>query len=118
MTRPLNRHEASFIEGVAKRLAGNLRDSLLRDLASAFVQEETADGSRITFGINGYERPPYEGQQSYGIEGKLTDKDGASVSVDLFSDQNGRLLELELVRWGHGNLQEPDWTSLSHVFPA
>jgi hypothetical protein len=39
--------------------------------------------------------------------------DGTSVSVDLFADENNRLLEMELIRWGNGNLQKPDWATLS-----
>lgn len=30
----------------------------------------------------------------------------------LFADQNGRLLELELIRWGDGDLIDPDWKTL------
>lgn len=113
MKRALNVYEAAVIRKVADRLPEHDRAQLLKDLMHAFVEEELADGSRITFGIDSYVRPPYRGQHSFGVEGTLNDKDGASISVDLFADENGRLLELELIRWGHGDLIDPDWQSLS-----
>jgi len=113
MKRPLRPHETRLIRAVAQKLADNEARQLLEDSEQAYVLEEFADGSRITFGINGYIRPPYKGQRSYGIEYTLQDKDGAEVSVDIFSDQNGRLLEIELVRWGHGPLISPNWKSIT-----
>jgi len=47
------------------------------------------------------------------VQGELRDKDGARLSFDLFADENGHLLELELVRWGEGDLIEPDWSALA-----
>jgi hypothetical protein len=95
------------------RLPKDKQAVLLDDLVNASVQEENEDCSRIIFNICGYVRPQYRGQHSYGIEGSLQDMDGTSVSVDLFADENNRLLEMELIRWGNGNLQKPDWATLS-----
>jgi len=33
----------------------------------------------------------------------MKDKDGATVGWDVYEDQNGRLLELSLIRYGPGN---------------
>lgn len=113
MKRALNVYEAAVIREVAERLSQNDGAQLLKDLAHAFVEEESSDGSRVIFGIDGYVRPPYRGQHSYGVDGSLQDKDGASITVILCADENGRLFELELIRWGHRDLIAPDWQSLS-----
>ncbi|WGS87484.1 hypothetical protein [Methylomonas sp. UP202] len=112
MKRLLNACEKTMIKKVAERLSERDGAQLLEDLARAFVAAETSDRSRVTFGIYGYVRPPYRGQRSFGVEGMLKDNDGTDVSVDLFADDNGRLLELELIRWGHGDLIKPDWHTL------
>lgn len=113
MKRALNTNEEVVIRKVAERLAEHHGVQLLNDLSHAFVAEESSDGSRVTFGIDGYVRPSYRGQHSFGVEGRLQDKDRADISLDLFADQNGRLLELELIRWGYGELIKPDWSTLS-----
>ncbi|MFA6094297.1 MAG: hypothetical protein WC757_00170 [Candidatus Paceibacterota bacterium] len=105
-----------MISTVTDQLSEQERLQLEEDYARAFVAEETSDGSRIIFGIEGYVRPEYQGQKSFGFEWTLKDKDGTSISVDLFKDENGRLLELELIRWGNGSLIEPDWSSLASIF--
>lgn len=42
----------------------------------------------------------------------MLDADGAEISVVLYADENGRLLELEYVRWGGGALLDPQVDSL------
>ena len=71
------------------------------------------DGGRVMFEIEGYSRPRYRGQHSFGVPGKLYDADGTELAFDLFADEFGRLLELEIVRWGEGGLVAPDWKSLT-----
>ena len=68
--------------------------------------------SRITFMIAGYERPAYQGQHPFRVEGKVQDRDGSEISVLLYADENGRLLELELVRFDEGEVIEPDWSTM------
>jgi hypothetical protein len=70
------------------------------------------DGSRITFTIVGYQRPVYKGQHPFRVEGKVQDQDGSELSVLLHADENGRLLELELVRFDKGEVIAPDWSTL------
>lgn len=115
MKRLLNHNERLLISKIIERLSGQDRLQLEEDFTRAFVAEETSDGSRVIFGIEGYARPPYHGQKSFGIEWVLKDKDGADISMDLFKDENDRLLELELIRWGNGPLIEPDWKTLSQL---
>lgn len=110
--RPLTQEERDLIARIAERLGGSEGKRLLADLESASATTATADGSRILFEISGYERPPYRGQHPYGVEGKMLDRDGTELSVLLHADENGRLLELEFVRWGQGDLIAPDWGTL------
>ena len=112
MKRPLTEIEIGLIRQVAERLPRHKQEQLLDDLAHAQAEPATSDGSRTTFDISGYQRPPYRGQHSFGVEGELRDRDGAKLSFDVFADENGRLLELEIVRWGDGNLIDPDWSTL------
>jgi hypothetical protein len=104
MKRALNVYEAAVTRKVAERLPGHDGAQLLNDLVHACVEEESSDGSRVIFGIDGYVRPSYRGQHSFGVEGTLQDKDGASITVILYADENGRLFELELIRWGMATL--------------
>ena len=108
----MNMREISHIEkGLIGRFADKLpdleRQQLLADLEKASVQNETRDASSIIFQIAGYNRPPYQGQHSFGPEGRMLDQDGAELSVCLYADENGHLLELELIRWGSGDLLGP-----------
>jgi Domain of unknown function (DUF6984) len=59
-----------------------------------------------------HQRPKYEGQHSFGVEGKVWDQDGTQISIDLYADQNDRLLELEALREAPGNIISPDWDSI------
>jgi hypothetical protein len=112
MKRSLTEIEKSIIRQIAERLPFNKQHQLLDDLSRSQAEPVTPDGARIVFHISGYQRPPYRGQHSFGVEGELQDKDGAKLSLDLFADENDRLLELELIRWGEGDLIEPDWRTL------
>lgn len=64
------------------------------------------------FEIAGYKRPMYRGQHPFGVEGRMLDSDGVEVSVLLHVDENGRLLELELIRWDSKDLLGPRWETL------
>ncbi|WP_162579839.1 DUF6984 family protein [Variovorax sp. PBS-H4] len=58
-------------------------------------------------------RPPHRGQHPFGVEGRMLDSDGTKLSVLLHADENGRLLELEFIRWDSGDLLGPRWETLS-----
>lgn len=110
--RPLSRHEKNLIERFAEKLDSVKEQQLLADVASATADSVNADGSRIEFAIADYERPPYRGQHSFGVEGRMLDQDNAELSVCLYADENGRLLELEFVRWDSIKLLGPQWDTL------
>jgi len=112
MKRQLTNAELDVIRLMAEKLRPDRQRRLLADLGLATAEAATQDGSRIIFDISGYQRPPYRGQHSFGVEGELLDKDGAKLSLDLYADENDRLLELEIIRWGEGNLIDPDWETL------
>jgi hypothetical protein len=112
MKRPLTSEERDLIARIAEKLGGSEGAQLLADSKNASAMSGTADSSRVLFEIPGYERPAYKGQHPYGVEGKMLDQDGAELSVLLHADENGRLFELEFIRWGEGNLIAPDWSTL------
>ena len=111
--RALTTMEKFAVEHVANRLDAASRVRLLEDLSHATAHSALPDGARVVFDIAGYQRPPYKGQRSFGVTGELLDRDGAKLSFDLYCDENGRLLELELIRWQGGDILEPDWSTLN-----
>jgi len=42
----------------------------------------------------------------------LLDRDGTKVTILLHADENGRLFEMELIRWDEQPLVAPDWRTL------
>jgi len=112
MMRSLTECERNVIRAIADFLPLENQRRLLVDLELATAHSVLPDNSVIKFSIAGYDRPPYAGQHSFGVEGELLDRDGTRVGLLLFADQNGRLLELELIRWGDGDLIDPDWKTL------
>lgn len=110
--RPLTQEERVLVTKFANRLDESERTQLLEDLKNASVVRVVSGGSRVVFYINGYERPPYHGQHPFGVEGRMLDSDGAELSVLLYADENGRLLELEFIRWDMNDLLGPCWETL------
>lgn len=113
--RILSDEETNLITHFANRLDTAERMQLLSDIAMASAEAVTPDGSRIKFEIAGYQRPPYRGQHPYGVEARMLDTDGAELSVLLHADKNGRLLELEFIRWDSNSLIAPRWETLKEI---
>lgn len=111
MNRKVSTEEETAIRQVAARLPSDQQLQLLEDVSKSSARSETPDGSRVRFDIDGYNRPEYRGQHSFGVQGELLDQDGSRLSFDLFADENNRLLELEIVRWDDGPLN-PVWSTL------
>jgi hypothetical protein len=112
--RELTDTEKLVIARIADMLPdGECRLKLLADTANATATTESlvAGSARIIFHIAGYQRPTYAGQHSFGVEGKLSDKDGAELYVDLYADPNDHLLELEIIRRDQGRIPGPNWSS-------
>jgi hypothetical protein len=49
------------------------------------------------------------------IDALVLDADGAKLSVVLAEDENGRLYELQLIRYAQGAVLGPDWTTLRQL---
>lgn len=62
--------EKMLIRLVAERLLQAVSRQLLAELKNAEVTPTLSDGSRGAFSINGYARPSYHGQRSFGVEGE------------------------------------------------
>jgi hypothetical protein len=93
------------------------RTQLLLDIQNSTVEDVVPDGSMLTFHIAGYERPQphgrdtFRGSDRFPVEGFVVDADGSDIDVLIFSDKNGRILELELVKHVGGSLLAPNWKS-------
>ncbi|WP_157006715.1 DUF6984 family protein [Luteibacter yeojuensis] len=93
------------------------REQLMSDLEHCFVEEASPDGSRVVFHIDGYQRPPYRGQDAFRgkdhfpLEGTVKDSDGTDMDMAIYLDKNNRLLEFELVKHAVGPIGKPDWLS-------
>lgn len=113
MKRKLISLELEAIRSLASVLMAPERDQLMHDINQADVEEVTPDGSRIQFHIDGYARPAYRGQHLFASEGTVRDGDGARVDVVLHADENNRVLELELIKWGEAPIVGVDWSSFA-----
>jgi hypothetical protein len=111
--RVVSGEERTLIALLAEKLDEVRRRQLLADLAAAEAEDAVDDRSRVIFHIGGYHRPPYRGQHPFPVDATLLDADGANISVVLYADENGRLLELEFIRNGEGDLLGPDWKTLT-----
>ena len=93
------------------------RDQLLLDIQNCTVEDMVPDSSMLRFHIPGYERPPqlgrdtFRGKDRFPVEGSITDADGGEMDVLIFSDQNSRVLELELITHAVGPVVGPDWNN-------
>ena len=112
--RPLNANEIRIIKGFAEQVSKEDQRQILCDLAELSVRSATEDGEVIAFEIEGYQRPPYSGQRDLDVDARVLDSDGAVIGIVLYTDQNGRLFELEYIRWDFQNIRDPQW----HTFIA
>lgn len=110
--RELKEHERSLIRDFALHLSGSERDVLLKDLSLAKVGSSHSDEECLIFFLEGHSRAGSRGQHLYSVEAKTTDSDGEEVSILLYADEFGRLLELELIRWADGPILGLRWDSV------
>ena len=110
--RTLTTVERQVIWAIADELGSADRAQLLADVENATARTVARDGSLIEFDIAGYTRPAFLGQRPLDVEGRVRDSDGVELEVLLHTDHNGRLLELELVRYEKGDVIAPDWSTL------
>lgn len=109
---PLSDEEKNFLVQLVEKLDKAKHARLLKDVAIASVGSETVDRSRVIFDLAGYKRPQYRGQRALGVEARMRDADDAELSVLLHADENGRLFELEFIRWDSRNVLGPKWDTL------
>ncbi len=95
----------------AEKLPDRQRAQIIADLAHATAEPLNDDSSIVRFEIAGYQRAPSIGRH-VSVDGVAKDGDGAHLNVILFTDQNDRLYELEIVRFENGKIVGPDWTTL------
>src|SRR5215475_5100474 len=97
--RLLSAAEVSVIRWFAERVEEPLRQTLLTDLITARV-EEIHDGQlTLCFEIEGYTRPQYRLERPFAVDAAALDADGAPLAVVLSADENGRLFELQIIRF-------------------
>jgi hypothetical protein len=110
--RPLTENERMLVSRMAEKLPDNKRTQIMSDLERAKAESLNDDESIIRFDIAGYQHPTSIGRIII-ADGMAKDKDGADLEVILFTDSDGRLYELEIVRFEEGGLVAPDWATLA-----
>lgn len=113
MTRQLTEEERVAVCRLAESLPEPSRVRIIADLKHATVAAMNDAGTIIRFEIPGYEHPLKSGGKIK-VDAKMKDRDGAQLDVILFTDENDRLYELELVRFAEGAVIGPDWDTLSY----
>jgi hypothetical protein len=115
--RPLSQVAKDVVRWFGYRLDASEREQLMGDLDNATSEIVEPDGSAIRFDLNGYTHPPYGGERRLPIDAVVLDADGCALSVVLSLDENDRLYELRLIRYEHGDVIDPDWTTLRLLRP-
>ena len=110
--RPPTASEISVIRWFAERTGESQCQSLLRDLEKATVEELRNEQLALRFEINGYIAPPDRYERPLSVHAAVLDSDGATLDVELLTDQNGRLAGLDVFRYEEGPVRGPDWTTL------
>lgn len=111
MKRSLTETENMLVTRMAGKLPDRQRAQIIADLARATAEPLNDDSSIVRFEIDGYQRVPSIGRHT-SVDGVAKDGDGAQLNVILFTDQNDRLYELEIVRFESGAIVGPDWKTL------
>ena len=110
--RPPTTSEIAVIRWFAERMDESQRRSLLNDLDNATVEETHDEQLALRFEIEGYVAPTDLYERPLPIHAAVLDMDGATLDVELLTDQNGRLARLDVFRYEQGPVQGPDWTTL------
>ena len=110
--RQLTPNERFVVRWFAKQVNEPERRGLLNDLENATAEDINDEQLTVRFTIEGYVPPSYQTQRPLQIGAVVLDEDGAKLSVDLLTDQNGRLFGLDVLRFENGPVLAPDWTTL------
>lgn len=72
-----------------------------------------ANGSFVYIDLDGVRRSSgHLGVREYPVCGNLRDTANGPVRACLWMDRRGRLCELELIFWGDGSSDKPDWSTV------
>ncbi len=115
--RPPTVMERNVVRWFAERVDEHQRQSLLSDLDHASAEEIQDEQLTIRFDIEGYTRPPYRGECPLPIDAMVLDADGEHLAVILSADENGRLFELQVIRFERGPVLRPEWATLRQLAP-
>lgn len=110
--KQLTVEEKKLLYQFAAKMNAEQSAHLKNDIEKLSVVSRAPDNSTIVFDIQQYTRPTYKGQHQYPIEARMQDEDGTEITVVLYADENGRVLELEFIRWDEAALMKPNWESL------
>jgi uncharacterized protein DUF6984 len=115
--RPLIAVERKVVGWFAQRVDETQRRDLLADLDKAMAEEIRDEHLTIRFHIDGYTRPPYRFERPL-PSAPVLDADGAKLDVTVSLDENGRLFELQIIRFDPGPVLGPDWSTLRVYEPG
>jgi hypothetical protein len=116
MRRPSDGERECIVKMASAFASEEDRIQLLTDIESATI-EVSPDGAILEFHVEGYIRPPYDGQSmfkgkdGFPVDGFVADNDGEETEVLLFGDGNHRLLELELLKPSGRPVLDPQWVT-------
>lgn len=100
-----------MLETIASWLPPQERERLIDDV-HCVTATHRVNNATLAFDLSGYTRPPYSGQSPYSVEAAAVDEDGADLTIIAYKDKNGRLLELETIRWDGAEVCRPDVSSM------
>lgn len=116
MVKNLKIGELNSLTMIVNALDDRIRCSILKDIATSIARPLRPDRSIIEFDISGYIRPESRlGQKPLPVEGEVYDSDGQKLTVVVYSDSNGRLFEMEIIRYAEGNVLDPDWRTFQLI---
>ena len=105
--RTLHAHERLLIEAVAAVLPAEPAAQLRVDVGVAMAVDEST--LLVGFVLAGHARPTPPGDHPYPVEIEVPDADGEALSIILFADEDGRLLQMEIIRWDDEAVRAPKW---------
>ena len=99
--RPLQASERTMLQRMAASLPEPFGSRLIADIAAAHIAEEhlTPPDYWVIICLAGYERPRTDRLTFYPGLGVFGDESGNKFTLELFADENLRLLEVHFHQW-------------------
>ncbi|WP_319276653.1 hypothetical protein [Stenotrophomonas sp.] len=111
--RTLHAHERLLIEAVAAVLPADPAAQLRADAGVVMAVDEST--LLVGFVLAGHARPTPPGDHPYPVDIEVPDADGEALSIILFADEDGRLLQLEIIRWDDEAVRAPRWDEATYA---